>query len=96
MDSKLRLEIAKLVLMMTSNHDQEAIAAVRAIERKLVAANASMHDLADLIRGGREGGTSVAYRTCAARMPKQFVFVSRKRRSLHNASGCLWKTFIIG
>jgi hypothetical protein len=52
MDSKLRSEIAKLVLMMTSNHDQEAIAAVRAIERKLMAANCTMHDLADLVRGG--------------------------------------------
>lgn len=52
MDAKLRKEIAKLVLMMTSNHDQEAIAAIRAIERKLLAVNSSMHDLAALISGG--------------------------------------------
>ena len=45
------MRIGKLVRLMASDNDAEVLAAAHAIERSLLAANLTLHDLAQLIDG---------------------------------------------
>ena len=45
--------LAKLLKMLSSNHDGEVLAAARAIQRTLYDAGADIHELAERIKGGR-------------------------------------------
>lgn len=46
-DKTLRAELVPLIRMLASENDQEVLAAVRAIKRKLAAHDADLNDLAD-------------------------------------------------
>jgi hypothetical protein len=53
MDSGAEEKLEKLIKLLTSDKDGEAIAAARAIRRKLDGAGADIHELAARIKGGK-------------------------------------------
>ena len=70
MTTESRAEIAKLIPLLGSPLDGEALAAARAIARKLEARGRTLHDLAALVGGGAQPAPPPRPPTRASESPK--------------------------